>query len=211
MKEIFFLGLLVTFSCNADLCDDLYEKHKSDWEGKPNLSICKNALKGDPEAQFDLGGWYKLEAKKPTEAFEWVRKSADQRCAKSQFVLGLLYFDGEGVDRNWFYAFELVENAANNGIPQAMTFLGHMYQNGYATAKNARKAKRWYLAAAKLGDATAYSYLGNMYKNGDGVDTDNEKAADYFVSAINYNVKTALTKDNNTYPCNEYDVLKSKN
>lgn len=202
------LSLVIAFGCHADICDDLYEKYKSDWEGKPNLSICKDALKGDPDAQFDLAGVYSLDEKNPEETFEWIRKSAAQGCAKSQFVLGLIYFNGEGAERNWFYTFELVEKAANNGIPNAMTFLGYMHQHGYATAKNANKALEWYLAAAKLGNSTAYYHLGDMYKNGDGVDINNEKAADYFVSSINTGLETILIRDENTYPCREYNDSK---
>lgn len=81
-------------------------------------------MKGDPDAQFDLAGIFSIDENNPEEAFEWTRKSASQGCTKSQYVLGLMYYDGVGVDMNWIYAFELFERASKKELPNAITSLG---------------------------------------------------------------------------------------
>ncbi|EKT58319.1 Sel1 repeat-containing protein [Providencia sneebia DSM 19967] len=83
---------------------------------KDNLTLCQDALNGDADSQFDLASWYMAEEKNSTEAFNWVRKSAAQGCAKSQYVAGLMYYDGEGTDTHWFYASELIGRAAKSGL-----------------------------------------------------------------------------------------------
>ncbi|MEX0423892.1 sel1 repeat family protein [Providencia rettgeri] len=205
MKKILFLGLAVTFCSMADLCDDEYEKYKLNWDKDSTLTICKDALKGDPEAQFDLAGIYSQDEKNYEAAFEWTRKSAAQGCSKSQYVLGLMYYNGFGIDTNWFYAFELFEKASKKNLPHAMTSLGFMYQHAQVKPKNVNKAKELYVKAAKLGDPSAFNLLGEMYLKGDGIDIDIEKAATYFVDGINSITKTLLSDDKNTYPCNIYN------
>ncbi|MEY0157546.1 tetratricopeptide repeat protein [Providencia manganoxydans] len=207
MKKILLFSLVMAFSSRADLCDDLFKKHKSAWEGTSNLNICKNALKGDPDAQFDLAGIFSIDENNPEEAFEWTRKSASQGCTKSQYVLGLMYYDGVGVDMNWIYAFELFERSSKKELPNAITSLGFMYQNGHMRAKDLDKAKELYVKASYLGDPTASYLLGEMYKNGDGVEVDTEKAAFYFLNSINSILKAITADDKNTYPCNKYNDL----
>ncbi|WP_171956568.1 tetratricopeptide repeat protein, partial [Stenotrophomonas maltophilia] len=91
-----------------------------------------------------------IDENNPEEAFEWTRKSASQGCTKSQYVLGLMYYDGVGVDMNWIYAFELFERASKKELPNAITSLGFMYQNGHMRAKDLDKAKELYVRASYL-------------------------------------------------------------
>lgn len=205
MKNILFLLFIFSSVCLADLCDDLHAKDKSFWEKKDNLTLCQDALNGDADSQFDLARWYMAEEKNPSETFNWVRESAAQGCAKSQYVAGLMYYNGEGTETNWLYASELIGRAAKSGLPPAKSMLGFMYLHGHAVEQNKDKARALFEEAAELNDPEAFYYLGKMYQEGDGVTIDNDKTAYYFAQKLLAIVKTAI--EHNNYLCDVYNDL----
>jgi hypothetical protein len=75
---------------------------------------------------------------------------------EAQQNLGLLYFDGKGVPRNYDAAHELFQLAAKQGSPDAHYMLGQMYERG---KNNLVTARKHYEAAAKLGDSEAIQKL----------------------------------------------------
>lgn len=196
--------LMATNISYANVCNDLYEKNKVRWDKNQNLQLCYDAIKGDPDAQFDLAGWYKLEKNDANEALNWALKSAEQGCAKSQFVTGLLYYDINGPEPNWFKAFEWIEKSANNGLPHAQALLGFMYQHGQAVAQNKIKAKQLYEAAIEQQNEDGYNYLGKMYESGDGIPIDKQKAQLLFAQEKIARVLTII--NNNNYPCQQNEI-----
>ena len=62
----------------------------------------------------------------PDEAAKWFRKAAEQGHAESQFDLGLLYTNGEGVDKDHKEAVKWLRKAAKQGHVNAQKLLNVM-------------------------------------------------------------------------------------
>ncbi|MFP8738229.1 tetratricopeptide repeat protein, partial [Klebsiella aerogenes] len=63
-------------------------------------------------------------------AKELFEKSASQGNAKAQFLLGSMYYAGEGVDKNYEHAKEWFEKSAAQGEHNSQFLLGTMYVLG---------------------------------------------------------------------------------
>ena len=73
---------------------------------------------------------------------EW-RPLAEQGHIESQFVLGLLYRNGKGVEKDFSTAIKWYLLAAENGHAKAQAKLGYMYVNGEGVNKNYVRAYMW--------------------------------------------------------------------
>ena len=84
-------------------CGEMFEEFKA------------KAEKGDAEAQFKLGGCYRLGvgvAKEAPEAVKWYRKAAEQGHAQAQNNLGICYYTGNGVTSDMVEAAKWFRKAA---------------------------------------------------------------------------------------------------
>ena len=73
---------------------------------------------------------------------EW-RPLAEQGHSESQFVLGLLYRNGKGVEKDFSTAIKWYLLAAEKGHAKAQAKLGYMYVNGEGVNKNYVRAYMW--------------------------------------------------------------------
>ena len=73
---------------------------------------------------------------------EW-RPLAEQGHSESQFVLGLLYRNGKGVEKDFSTAIKWYLLAAENGHAKAQAKLGYMYVNGEGVNKDYVRAYMW--------------------------------------------------------------------
>ena len=78
-----------------------------------------------------------------TAALEEWRPLAEQGHSESQFVLGLLYRNGKGVEKDFSTAIKWYLLAAENGHAKAQAKLGYMYVNGEGVNKNYVRAYMW--------------------------------------------------------------------
>ncbi|MCI7046793.1 tetratricopeptide repeat protein [Helicobacter sp.] len=113
-------------------------------------------------------------------SFDEVLAKAKQGDAEAQFLLGLMYDQGQGVKQDYEKAAEWFSKAANQGYAKAQYNLGAMYENGQAVRQDYKKAFEWYSKAANQGYAKAQYNLGAMYEKGYGVRQDLKKAKEYF-------------------------------
>ena len=118
-----------------------------------------------------------------SDNFEQLRKSAANGNAETQFKLGRIYDNGEGVEEDNQKAVEWYRRAAEQGDANAQNNLGLMYYNGEGVKEDNQKAVEWYRRAAEQGDANAQYNLGLMYDNGEGVEEDNQKAIEWYRKA----------------------------
>lgn len=199
-KYTLLLLLSAPIAVSANYCDDLYKKYSNSWMRDMPKQVCEDAVNGDAEAQFSVASWNTRYLRQPEETYRWIKMSAEQGCAKSQYVLGLHYYEGKVVDTDWFKAFAWIKKAADNGIPDAQAMLGFMYQHGHAIGQNYTIALELYHKAAAQHNEDAYLYLGRMYENGMGVTKDYAKAYEYFVKAKIAHVLSYLPD----YPCDIY-------
>jgi uncharacterized protein len=85
----------------------------------------KAALQGHPQAQ-DNYGLALFQNGKRDQAVEWLQRSASRGEPRTQFVLGTMYFNGDGVERDWVRAYALIVRSSQSGLPQASTALAQM-------------------------------------------------------------------------------------
>ena len=90
----------------------------------------------------------------------------------SQFSLGILYAEGQGVPQDYKEAMHWYRLAAEQGHDEAQVNLGFMYAKGQGVPQDYKEAARWYRIAAEQGSAIAQFKLGRMYRTGLGVPQD---------------------------------------
>jgi TPR repeat protein len=79
-------------------------------------------------------------------------------------LLGLMYYMGRGVARDYKQAFAWSQKAAVAGKPDAQYLIGAMYYTGNAVPLDQRQAVWWFHKAAEQGHADAQHALGLMYR-----------------------------------------------
>lgn len=100
----------------------------------------------------------------PTEETvqRWLIK-AEQGHAMAQYNLGISYYNGVGIPKDWSKALHWFKAAGVQGIVDALYMIGMMYQFGKGVVPDAEEAFRWYYKAADLGDAESQYRVGNSY------------------------------------------------
>jgi PAS domain S-box-containing protein len=122
---------------------------------------------------------------------------ADHGDSRAQSLLGLIYSNGKGVQRNEAEAMKWYQRAATQGDADAQLKIGDMYFEGQGVAQDYSAAARWYRFAADYGNATAQYNLGISYAKGEGVPQDNVFAHMWFnLAAVNFTSR--LSRDRAT-------------
>ncbi|MDY7538113.1 tetratricopeptide repeat protein [Undibacterium sp. RTI2.1] len=89
---------------------------------------------------------------------------------QAQTRLGVIYFQGKGVEQNYQQASYWFAQAAARGHAGAQTNLGLMYSNALGVPQNQQTAAYWYQKAAVQGYTAAYLNLGILYSENDDAD-----------------------------------------
>ncbi|HBF49729.1 tetratricopeptide repeat protein [Massilia sp. YIM B02769] len=82
----------------------------------------------------------------------------------AQHLLGLMYYMGRGVARDYKTAFGWHLKAAQQGKADAQYVVGAMYYTGNAVPQDQKHAVTWFRKAAEQGHAEAQHALGLMYR-----------------------------------------------
>ena len=154
MKQIFvMMAAVVLMGC---------EKKENELQKMANQAFEEAKIKanrGDAAAQCWVGSVYR-HWENHNEAIKWYRKAADQGNANGQFILGLMYANGEGVpEKNIEKAIKWYRLAADQGNADAQNNLGVMYDNGVGVGEDNEKAVEWYRLAADQGNKAAVENL----------------------------------------------------
>jgi hypothetical protein len=80
-----------------------------------------------------------------------AQDSSDKGSCHGQYILGLLYHHGHGVEKDYVKAVMLYRLAAEQNLADAQHILAYMYQNGYGVKKELCKARQFYQLAAAQG------------------------------------------------------------
>lgn len=121
---------------------------------------------------------------------------AEKGNGAAQFILGLMFEDGEGVLRDIKQAIYWFKKVAKQDDTNTQYNLGLMYEKGEQVLQDYQKAVSLYRAVAKpLFSLT----LGNMYEIGDGVPQDYKKALENYKHAAHLNSVEAQYKLGNMY------------
>jgi TPR repeat protein len=85
--------------------------------------------------------------------------------ADAEHLLGLMYYMGRGVPRDYKQAFAWHYKAAQHGKADAQYVVGAMYYTGNAVPQDERLAVQWFQKAAEQGHPDAQYALGLLYRN----------------------------------------------
>lgn len=107
------------------------------------------------------------EAKDYTAAMERYRRAAAKGNAEANFMIGLMYSNGEGVERSNEEAIAWYRKAADAGHRAAQRELGRCYFKGEGVPKDRDQAIRWFREAGKQGDAVSQYLVGLIYFHSD--------------------------------------------
>lgn len=86
--------------------------------------------------------------------------------SRCQFVLGDMYFQGQGGEKDYDKARRLFIQAAEGGNADAQNNLGYIYTLGIGTDTDFNEAKKWLRMGAAQGHPQAMVGLGSLYRNG---------------------------------------------
>lgn len=112
----------------------------------------------------------------------------------SQYLLGCMYVEGVGVEKDYRKAWTHLKEAALAGDALARASLGELAYLGLGMRKSVVEAKTWLEESAQDENPKALFYLSNLYSTGNGVDKDEKKASQY-LSQYKTIVATIKTSD----------------
>lgn len=124
-------------------------------------------------------------------ALPHLQKDARAGDPEAAYILGLLYSNGDGVDRNLSMALGWFQRAATNGSEDAAFQLGDAHRHGLGTPKDIKKSIAWYTRAADDGIPKAAHALARIYRLGDGVRRDYATAIHWLEVAASQNYAPA--------------------
>ena len=121
-----------------------------------------------------------------------VQKTAELGDAGSQYLLGLAYYNGDGVLQDNKKAFFWLTKSASQGNAKGQYVLGRMYQHGHGVKRDYDKAIEFYTMSANQGAAPVQYMLGLMYYHGNCVDRDSSKAIFWLEKAASQGLTEAI-------------------
>lgn len=102
---------------------------------------------------------------------------------ETHYAIAMLYWQGQGVPRDFHKSYEWLLKAANLNHAGAQAKLGSLYTDGVAVPRDFNMAFEWYSKAAKQGDRDGQYNLGIFYLNGWGTGQDTTLAKMYLAAA----------------------------
>ncbi|PYK36545.1 MAG: hypothetical protein DME60_14605, partial [Verrucomicrobia bacterium] len=115
---------------------------------------------------------------------EDIRAKAERGDRESEYQLGICYYKGDGVAKDFAEAVKWLRKAAEHNDAEAQSDLGACYYNGYGVAKDYVEAIKWFRKAAEQGSyVPAQTMVGLCYRNGQGVPKDYVEAYKWLLLA----------------------------
>ena len=103
------------------------------------------------------------------QGVEAMKRLAESGYCEAQCKMGLMYSEGNRVEKDHSIAYIWFQKAADQGHARAQHNLGYKYDVGEGVEQNYEKAVEWYEKAANQGNARAQCNLGVMYECGRGI------------------------------------------
>ena len=123
-----------------------------------------------------------------------LKKLADSGDRHAQYLLGRMYFYGDGTPEDEAEAVRLNRLAAEQGHEIAQLRVGVMYLKGEGVPQDDAEAVRWFRLSAEQGNASAQHTMGVMYENGRGVTQDDAEAVRWYRLAAEQGDASAQSK-----------------
>ena len=123
-----------------------------------------------------------------TLAHELLRPLSAQGSAVAQYIIGLMYFRGKVVEKDYKEAIKFLNLSAKQGYFRAEHKLGSIYSGSLLGKSDYRKAIKWFRLASGQGYAPSQYFLATLYENGDGIKQDYIRAHMWFSLASEKNI-----------------------
>lgn len=153
------------------------------------------AENGYTEAQKNMGEYYYYGSfgcrRDMKEAIKWYEMGARNNEPTCLFTLGLIYEEGDGVQKNILKATEWYQRGANAGIPSCLYRLG-MLMIEKEVAGETEKGFSLIQQAAEAGYSYAQNYMGKAYRFGWNVKVNPVRATNWFTKAAEQNLPDAM-------------------
>lgn len=111
--------------------------------------------------------------------------------SEEKYELGVFYFDGENIEKDYSKAFKLFKSSANEKNKNSEHMVGYMLHFGYGTTENHVEALNWFTRAAKQGLINAQYNLGVIYSCSIKLKKDINQAIKWYELAANNGSKEA--------------------
>lgn len=147
-----------------------------------------NADNCDDDVMCRLGRIYR-KLGNYNDAMKWFNEAEKLCNFDAMNMLGLMYSNGEGVEKNSELAIHWYKEAADGGLAVAMYNLGYEYRY---ILENYQQAFYWYQQAANTGYISAMTELGDLYYNGLGVAVNKQKALELYKEAADNGDENAI-------------------
>lgn len=135
--------------------------------------VIRAAELGTPDFALSLGmmyyggeNFFEIPQSNP-DALLWVRRSADQRFALAEYVMGAMLEQGRAIPVDMVGAIDWYTRAADQGVPGAQGSLGDLYYHGAKVERDCVLAVKWLQAAADQEVGYAQYMLGRIFETGD--------------------------------------------
>lgn len=123
--------------------------------------------------------------------------------------MGLLYFKGEGVEKDYSKAKEYFELSAEKENISAFIHLGIIYLLGKGVVPDYQKSYEYFQKAADKENAQSFYYLGMLFENGFGVNINIQKTIEFYQQSAAMYYNTIKVYDNqdpdNVFFVEEYE------
>ncbi len=117
-------------------------------------------------------------------AYFWYKELAEKGDAEAAYMLGRMYHQGMGINRDLPKALMWYQRAADAGHAAGQAGVGYMYYRGLGGVPvNHAQAARWFQLAADQGLPSAMARLGHMSEYGQGVAKSSKTASYWYVMA----------------------------
>ena len=189
--------------------EPLLEQNHSEAE-KRMLELYQEYENGD--AAQELAELYAFSEEKCDykKAFDYATIAAEDDECGGYLVLGSLYLNGWGVEKDVNKALENYKMAAALGDETAMNQIGFIYMGNDELEANPEQSFYWFNEAAKKGSDVGMFNLGWCYKNGIGIDADAEQAAEWFKKSAELGYVNAMVELGEYYQETLIDFNKAK-
>ena len=144
------------------------------------------------------------------KAFDYATIAAEDDECGGYLVLGSLYLNGWGVEKDVNKALENYKLAAALGDETAMNQIGFIYMGNEGIGENPEQSFYWFNEASKKNSAVGMYNLGYCYKNGYGTETDIEQAAEWFKKSAELGYVDAMCELGEYYQGTLIDLNKAK-
>jgi|GEM_PF-862723 len=132
------------------------------------------------------------------EAIEQWRVDAEAGDSYAAYRLGIEYFDGQVIERDFEMAARYHQLASDLGNPAAMFELASFYEAGLGLDQNIMEAAAWYLESAQRGFPPSQHNVATMFEEGAGVEQDFVQAYLFYSLAIEQGFRVNYARDEAT-------------